>query len=85
VLTPEQLKYVRARLEQLREALRDTAAQAQRQIAAPDAIADAISDRADDGNMLFAHEEAMNQLAQVKQTAWWNTVNWEAVAKRFGR
>jgi RNA polymerase-binding transcription factor len=48
--------------------LRADAAQAQRQIAAPDAIADAISDQGDDGNMLFAREETMNERARVKQT-----------------
>jgi RNA polymerase-binding transcription factor DksA len=67
-LTPEQLNYFRARLEQQREALRADVAEAQRQIAAPDAIADAISDQGDDGNVLFAREEAMNELARVKQT-----------------
>jgi len=68
MLTPEQLNYFRARLEQQREALRADVAEAQRQIAAPDEIADAISDQGDDGNMLFAREEAMNELARVKQT-----------------
>src|SRR5262245_44322798 len=68
MLTPEQLNYFRARLEQQREALRADAAEAERQIAAPDAVADAISDQGDDGNMLFAREEAMNELARVQQT-----------------
>jgi RNA polymerase-binding transcription factor DksA len=68
MLTTEQVNYFRTRLEQQREVLRAEAAQAQRQIAAPDAIADAISDRGDDGNMLSAREEAMNELALVQQT-----------------
>jgi len=67
-LTPEQLNYFRARLEQQREALRADVAEAERQIAAPNEIADAISDQGDDGNMLFAREEAMNELTRVKQT-----------------
>jgi DnaK suppressor protein len=68
MLTTEQLSHYRARLEQQREALRAETAEIQRQIAEPDAIADAAGDQGDEGNMLFAREEAMDELARLKQT-----------------
>lgn len=68
MLTTEQLSLFRARLEQQREALRLEIADVQGQIAEPDAIVDAVSDQGDDGNMLFAHEEVMGELARLKQT-----------------
>ena len=68
MLTTEQLSLFRARLEQQREALRAETADVQRQIAEPDAIVDAVGDQGDDGNMLFAREEAMDELARLKQT-----------------
>ena len=66
MLTTEQLSHFRARLEQQREALRAETADVQRQIAEPDA--EAVGDQGDDGNMLFAREEAMDELARLQQT-----------------
>src|SRR4051812_18909437 len=68
MLTTEQLSLCRVRLEQQHEVLRLEIADVQRQFAAPDAIADAVSDQGDDGNILFAHEQALGELARLRQT-----------------
>lgn len=68
MFTTEQLSSFRARLEQQRAALRAEMAALQRQVANPDVVEDAISDSGEDGNMLFAHEQAMGDLARLKQT-----------------
>jgi RNA polymerase-binding transcription factor DksA len=69
MLTAEQLSHFRARLEQQREALRAEIADVQGQLAQPDTIVDAVGDQGDDGNMLFAHEQALDELARLKQTS----------------
>jgi len=66
-LTAAQKDQFRARLEEQRNALQAEAADMQRQIADPEAIVDAVSNLGDDGNMLFAREEAMNEFARQEQ------------------
>lgn len=69
MLTNEQLALFRERLEQQRTALRLQIASVQRQLADPELIVDAIGNQGDDGNMLFAREQAMDELAQLEQTS----------------
>jgi RNA polymerase-binding transcription factor DksA len=68
MLTTEQRSRVRARLEQQHEALRLEIADVQGQLAAPEAIVDAVDGQGDDGNMLFAHEQALGELMRLHQT-----------------
>ncbi len=68
MLTSEQLDFFRARLKQQRETLLVEIADAQRQIAEPEAIVDAVSDQGDDGNMMFAHEQILDERARLQQT-----------------
>lgn len=67
MLTAAQQDCFRARLEGQRNALKAEAADIQRQIAEPETIADAVSNLGDEGNMLFAREEALNELARLEQ------------------
>jgi RNA polymerase-binding transcription factor DksA len=68
MLTTEQLSRFRVRLEQQREALHVEITDTQRQTAEPEAIVDAVSDQGDDGNMLFAHEQILDERARLQQT-----------------
>jgi RNA polymerase-binding transcription factor DksA len=67
MLTTTQQDHFRAQLEGQRNALQAEAANMQRQIAEPETIIDAVSNLGDEGNMLFAREEAMNELARLAQ------------------
>lgn len=67
MLTATQQSHFRARLEQQRDALQAEAADIQRQIAEPETIVDAVTNLGDDGNMLFAREEALNEAARLEQ------------------
>jgi RNA polymerase-binding transcription factor DksA len=67
MLTTTQQDHFRAQLEGQRNALQAEAANMQRQIAEPETIVDAVSNLGDEGNMLFAREEAMNELARLAQ------------------
>jgi DnaK suppressor protein len=63
-LTPSQIEDFRVRLEAMRAALQAQIADAEQELAAPDTIIDAKLDRNDDGNMLFAHEQLLDQIAR---------------------
>jgi RNA polymerase-binding transcription factor DksA len=67
MLTVTQQDHFRAQLEGQHNALQAEAANMQRQIAEPETIIDAVSNLGDEGNMLFAREEAMNELARLAQ------------------
>jgi DnaK suppressor protein len=63
-LTPSQIEGFRVRLEAIRAALRAQLADAEQELAAPDMISDAESDRGDDSNMLTAHEQLLDLIAR---------------------
>ena len=63
-LTPSQIEGFRVRLEAIRAALRAQLADAEQELAAPDTISDAESDRGDDSNMLTAHEQLLDLIAR---------------------
>jgi DnaK suppressor protein len=63
-LTPSQIEDYRVRLEAMRAALQAQIADAEQELAAPDTIIDVKLDRNDDGNMLFAHEQLLDQIAR---------------------
>jgi len=63
-LTPSQIEGFRVRLEAMRAALQAQIADAEQELAAPDTIIDVKLDRNDDGNMLFAHEQLLDQIAR---------------------
>ena len=63
-LTPSQIEGFRVRLEGMRVALRARIADAEQELAGPDTISDAELDLADDGNMLFVHEQLLDQIAR---------------------
>ena len=63
-LTPSQIEDDRVRLEAMRAALQAQIADAEQELAVPDTIIDAKLDRSDDGNMLFAHEQLLDQIAR---------------------
>lgn len=65
MLTSGQLSRFRARLEQQREAIRVEIADVKDPLATPEAIVDAVSDQGDDGNMLFAHEQILDERARL--------------------
>jgi RNA polymerase-binding transcription factor len=63
-LTPSQIEGFRARLEAMRAALQAQIADAEQELAAPDTIIDAELDQSDDANMLFTHEQLLDQIAR---------------------
>jgi RNA polymerase-binding transcription factor len=63
-LTPSQIEGFRARLEAMRAALQARIADAEQELAAPDTIIDAELDQSDDANMLFTHEQLLDQIAR---------------------
>jgi DnaK suppressor protein len=63
-LTPSQIEDYRVRLEAMRAALQAQIADAEQELAAPDTIIDAELDQSDDANMLFTHEQLLDQIAR---------------------
>ena len=63
-LTPSQIEDFRVRLEAMRAALQAQIADAEQELAAPDTVIDAELDRSDDANMLFTHEQLLDQIAR---------------------
>jgi DnaK suppressor protein len=63
-LTPSQIEGFRVRLEAMRAALQARIADAEQELAAPDTIIDAELDQSDDANMLFTHEQLLDQIAR---------------------
>jgi DnaK suppressor protein len=63
-LTSSQIEGFRVRLEAMRAALRAQIADAEQELAAPDTIIDAELDQGDDANMLFEHEQVLDQIAR---------------------
>ncbi len=65
-LTQQQVEGFRIRLEATRTNLQTQITDAERDLTSPEAISDAESNQGDDGNLIFAHEQALDLIARTR-------------------